>query len=48
MFLFAPPHREEDVRVSDLKPRVSFYFFVTSPQNVSDVIPRSEVEDAIR
>lgn len=42
------PFLEEDVRVSDLKPRVSFYFFVTSPQNVSDVIPRSEVEDAIR
>ncbi|XP_021009138.1 angiotensin-converting enzyme 2 [Mus caroli] len=42
------PFLEEDVRVRDLKPRVSFYFFVTSPQNVSDVIPRSEVEDAIR
>lgn len=38
----------EDVRVSDLKPRVSFTFFVTSPKNVSDIIPRSEVEDAIR
>ncbi|XP_028617961.1 angiotensin-converting enzyme 2 [Grammomys surdaster] len=39
---------EEDVWVSDLSPRVSFNFFVTSPKNASDVIPRSEVEDAIR
>ncbi|XP_031226742.1 angiotensin-converting enzyme 2 [Mastomys coucha] len=41
------PFREEDVWVRDLRPRVSFNFFVTSPQNVSDVIPRSEVENAI-
>ncbi|XP_060230507.1 angiotensin-converting enzyme 2 [Meriones unguiculatus] len=42
------PFGEENVWVSDLKPRVSFKFFVTSPQNVSNIIPRSEVEDAIR
>ncbi|XP_007951028.1 angiotensin-converting enzyme 2 [Orycteropus afer afer] len=42
------PFREEDVRVSDLKPRVSFYFFVTSPKNESDIIPKTEVEKAIR
>ncbi|XP_036030683.1 angiotensin-converting enzyme 2 [Onychomys torridus] len=42
------PFGVEDIHVSDLKPRVSFNFFVTSPQNVSDIIPRKEVEDAIR
>lgn len=42
------PFGEEDIRVSDLSPRVSFNFFVTSPKNASDVIPRSEVEEAIR
>ncbi|XP_036295422.1 angiotensin-converting enzyme 2 [Pipistrellus kuhlii] len=42
------PFRAEDVRVSDEKKRVSFKFFVTSPTNISDIIPRSEVEDAIR
>lgn len=41
-------HREEDVWVSDLKPRISFNFFVTSPKNMSDIIPRTEVEEAIR
>ncbi|XP_059943107.1 angiotensin-converting enzyme 2 isoform X2 [Mesoplodon densirostris] len=39
---------EKDVWVSDLKPRISFNFFVTSPKNVSDIIPRTEVEEAIR
>ncbi|KAM4799332.1 angiotensin-converting enzyme 2 isoform X2 [Urocitellus parryii] len=39
---------EEDVWVSDLKPRISFNFFVTAPQNVSDIIPRTDVEKAIR
>ncbi|XP_036127494.1 angiotensin-converting enzyme 2 isoform X3 [Molossus molossus] len=38
----------EDVWVSDVKPRISFNFYVTSPNNMSDFIPRSEVEDAIR
>ncbi|KAK1347043.1 LOW QUALITY PROTEIN: hypothetical protein QTO34_000905 [Cnephaeus nilssonii] len=42
------PFRAEDVWVNDVKPRVSFKFFVTSPTNMSDIIPRSEVEDAIR
>lgn len=42
------PFGEEDIRVSNLQPRVSFNFFVTSPKNVSDIIPRSEVEAAIR
>lgn len=42
------PFGEEDVWVSDLKPRISFNFFVTSPKNVSDFIPRTEVEQAIR
>ena len=41
-------HREEDVWVSDLKPRISFNFFVTSPKNASDIIPRTDVEEAIR
>lgn len=39
---------EENIRVSDVKPRISFNFFVTAPKNVSDVIPRNEVENAIR
>ncbi|XP_068818348.1 angiotensin-converting enzyme 2 isoform X3 [Capricornis sumatraensis] len=39
---------EENVWVSDKKPRISFKFFVTSPNNVSDIIPRTEVENAIR
>jgi angiotensin-converting enzyme 2 len=42
------PFREEDVWVSDLKPRISFTFFVTTPKNASDIIPRNEVEEAIR
>lgn len=33
--------------MSDLKPRISFNFFVTSPANMSDIIPRSDVEKAI-
>ncbi|XP_050998310.1 angiotensin-converting enzyme 2 [Acomys russatus] len=41
------PFGVEDIWVSNLKPRVSFSFFVTSPKNVSNVIPRSEVEAAI-
>lgn len=42
------PFGVEDVYVGDLKPRVSFIFCVTSPKNVSDIIPRTEVEGAIR
>ncbi|XP_054437166.1 angiotensin-converting enzyme 2 isoform X2 [Pteronotus mesoamericanus] len=40
--------RVEDVHVRNLKPRISFNFFVTTPKNMSDIIPRSEVENAIR
>ncbi|XP_049729321.1 angiotensin-converting enzyme 2 isoform X1 [Elephas maximus indicus] len=39
---------EDDVWVSDLKPRISFNFFVTVPKNASDIIPKAEVEEAIR
>uniref|UniRef100_UPI003A9A66D7 Pteronotus davyi ACE2 ectodomain n=1 Tax=Pteronotus davyi TaxID=94956 RepID=UPI003A9A66D7 len=42
------PFGVENVQVRNLKPRVSFNFFVTSPKNVSDIIPRSEVVEAIR
>ncbi|KAM9040028.1 angiotensin-converting enzyme 2-like [Sarcophilus harrisii] len=37
----------DNVRVFDLKPRISFYFFVTTPQNET-FVPREEVEQAIR
>uniref|UniRef100_A0A673UPR4 Angiotensin-converting enzyme n=1 Tax=Suricata suricatta TaxID=37032 RepID=A0A673UPR4_SURSU len=42
------PFVEDNVWVTNLKPRISFNFFVTSYKNVSDIIPRSEVEAAIR
>ncbi|NP_001297119.1 angiotensin-converting enzyme 2 isoform X1 [Mustela putorius furo] len=42
------PFVGKDVRVSDLKPRISFNFIVTSPENMSDIIPRADVEEAIR
>ncbi|XP_008062810.1 angiotensin-converting enzyme 2 [Carlito syrichta] len=42
------PFGVENVWISDLKPRVSFNFFVTSPKNLNDIIPRTEVEEAIR
>ncbi|KAM6143734.1 angiotensin-converting enzyme 2 isoform 3-T3 [Erethizon dorsatum] len=42
------PFRDEDVWVSDETPRISFTFFVTAPNDVSDIIPKSEVENAIR
>ncbi|XP_037678580.1 angiotensin-converting enzyme 2 isoform X2 [Choloepus didactylus] len=38
---------EEDVQVSELKPRISFIFVVSAPNNTSDIIPRTEVEKAI-
>ncbi|XP_075855690.1 angiotensin-converting enzyme 2 [Microcebus murinus] len=41
------PFGVEDVWVNDFKPRISFTFFVTAPKNVSDIIPRTEVEKAI-
>ncbi|XP_074156029.1 angiotensin-converting enzyme 2 [Sminthopsis crassicaudata] len=39
--------RDDNVKVSDLKPRISFYFLVTTPQNET-YVPREEVEEAIR
>ncbi|XP_051840426.1 angiotensin-converting enzyme 2 [Antechinus flavipes] len=39
--------RDENVKVFDLKPRISFYFFVTIPQN-GTYVPREEVEQAVR
>uniref|UniRef100_A0A8D0GRD2 Angiotensin-converting enzyme n=1 Tax=Sphenodon punctatus TaxID=8508 RepID=A0A8D0GRD2_SPHPU len=38
--------RTTDIHVSDVTPRVSFSFTVSTPDNVS--VPRSEVEEAIR
>ncbi|XP_006835673.1 PREDICTED: angiotensin-converting enzyme 2 [Chrysochloris asiatica] len=38
----------EDVHVTDKQPRVSFKFFITMPKNQSDIIPKTEVEEAIR
>ncbi|ELV12482.1 Angiotensin-converting enzyme 2 [Tupaia chinensis] len=40
--------REDNVWVSDVTPRISFNFFVTEPNNVSSIVPRTEVEEAIR
>ncbi|XP_004612266.1 angiotensin-converting enzyme 2 [Sorex araneus] len=42
------PFRESNVVVSNFKPRISFTFVVTSPTNASTIIPRAEVEEAIR
>ncbi|XP_048192746.1 angiotensin-converting enzyme 2 [Perognathus longimembris pacificus] len=42
------PFREENVKVSNWTPRISFTFYVTAPENASDIIPRDEVEEAIR
>ncbi|XP_004415448.1 PREDICTED: angiotensin-converting enzyme 2 [Odobenus rosmarus divergens] len=42
------PFVEDNVRVNNLKPRISFTFFVTSPGNTSRIIPRADVEEAIR
>lgn len=39
---------EDNVWVSDVTPRISFNFFVTEPNNVSSIVPRTEVEEAIR
>ncbi|KAM6446915.1 angiotensin-converting enzyme 2 [Liasis olivaceus] len=38
----------DNVHVSDVTQRISFYFTVSMPNNVSDLVPKSEVEDAIR
>ncbi|KAM4818332.1 LOW QUALITY PROTEIN: angiotensin-converting enzyme 2 [Thomomys bottae] len=42
------PFREENVKVNNLTPRISFTFYVTAPKNSSEIIPRNEVEEAIR
>ncbi|XP_004449124.1 angiotensin-converting enzyme 2 [Dasypus novemcinctus] len=39
---------EDNVQVSDVKPRISFTFFVTAPNNVAEIIPINDVEEAIR
>ncbi|XP_077002464.1 angiotensin-converting enzyme 2 isoform X2 [Tamandua tetradactyla] len=41
------PFGEQDVHVFNLKPRISFSFLVSAPNNQSDIIPRAEVEKAI-
>ncbi|XP_029459087.1 angiotensin-converting enzyme 2 isoform X2 [Rhinatrema bivittatum] len=40
--------QDEDVRVYDQTPRISFYFFVHMPNNLSSIVPRADVEQAIR
>ncbi|XP_012887573.1 PREDICTED: angiotensin-converting enzyme 2 isoform X2 [Dipodomys ordii] len=42
------PFREENVKVENLTQRISFTFYVTMPNNSSDIVPRDEVEAAIR
>ncbi|XP_020642422.3 angiotensin-converting enzyme 2 isoform X1 [Pogona vitticeps] len=40
--------RSIDVHVGGMTPRISFYFVVTMPGNTTDIVPRTEVEEAIR
>ncbi|XP_060091098.1 angiotensin-converting enzyme 2 [Heteronotia binoei] len=40
--------RSVNIHVGDVTPRISFHFIVTMPNNDSDIVPRSEVEEAIR
>ncbi|XP_012585871.1 PREDICTED: angiotensin-converting enzyme 2 [Condylura cristata] len=42
------PFGEANVCISNFKPRISFSFIVTSPENPSQVFPKSQVEEAIR
>ncbi|KAM6151129.1 angiotensin-converting enzyme 2 [Rhynchocyon petersi] len=42
------PFGVEDVQVYDRKARVSFNFLVNMPNNVSQIIPKTEVEEAIK
>ncbi|XP_018418558.1 PREDICTED: angiotensin-converting enzyme 2 [Nanorana parkeri] len=37
-----------DVHISNQTERISFYFYVTMPGTVGDVVPKSEVEAAVR
>lgn len=38
----------EDVHVFDETKRISFYFYVTMPQNLSAIVPKADVEAAVR
>lgn len=40
--------RSVNIHVGDVTPRISFHFIVTMPNDDSDIVPRSEVEEAIR
>lgn len=40
--------RSVNIHVGDMTPRISFIFIVTMPNNDSDIVPRFEVEEAIR
>ncbi|KAL8190278.1 UNVERIFIED_CONTAM: hypothetical protein K2H54_046976 [Gekko kuhli] len=40
--------RSVNIHLGDVTPRISFNFIVTMPNNDSDIVPRSEVEEAIR
>ncbi|XP_044525200.1 angiotensin-converting enzyme 2 [Gracilinanus agilis] len=42
------PFSNENVKMFDLKPRVSFCFVVTNPPNGTSFVPREVVEEAIR
>uniref|UniRef100_A0A8D0EAX9 Angiotensin-converting enzyme n=1 Tax=Salvator merianae TaxID=96440 RepID=A0A8D0EAX9_SALMN len=37
-----------DIHIGEVTQRISFVFTVSMPNNVTDLVPRSEVEDAIR
>ncbi|KAG9486097.1 hypothetical protein GDO78_008918, partial [Eleutherodactylus coqui] len=38
----------EDVHIFNETKRISFYFYVTKPKEIGNIIPKSEVEDAVR
>ncbi|NXO01818.1 ACE2 enzyme, partial [Rhinopomastus cyanomelas] len=38
----------EDIHVGDVTQRVSFYLTVSMPGNISDIVPKADVENAIR
>ncbi|XP_053166645.1 angiotensin-converting enzyme 2 [Hemicordylus capensis] len=44
----AVPFVANDVHISDVTSRISFNFVVSMPNNISDLVPKSEVEEAIR
>ncbi|NXP77915.1 ACE2 enzyme, partial [Ramphastos sulfuratus] len=46
-------HQEVDFQIADIHvgqqtQRISFYFTVSMPGNISDIVPKADVEDAIR